>query len=308
MKRTSVPSLLVFSILSVGLVGTDSWGFAGKDGADFLNIPLGGRPAALGGAYSSLASDAYATVYNPGGLGFLTNPQLAAMHVETIDSVAYEFASVAFPLSKRGSLGASAQYLRPGDIPSTDLAGNSIGSFSGSDLAASLAYGHRLTNMVSLGVAGRFIQSKIADESATAFAGDAGTMIRPNENLRLAATVSNIGSKLKFIQEGDALPLAFRLGGAYQFIDAWTVALQGTYLKDGSLSGQSGLEWKIGEVLSMRVGYRTDNTKELSGVAGLTAGIGIMLAGQMFDYAWVPMGDLGDAHYFSFLFQWGREQ
>ena len=40
----------------------------GSTTATFLLVPVGGRPVALGGAYTALAEDAYALHYNPAGL------------------------------------------------------------------------------------------------------------------------------------------------------------------------------------------------------------------------------------------------
>src|SRR4029077_14185720 len=55
--------------------------FSGSEGASFLELPVGARPAALGSAYTMLAEDAYAPVWNPAGLAFLDNPQFAGMHM-----------------------------------------------------------------------------------------------------------------------------------------------------------------------------------------------------------------------------------
>ena len=43
-------------------------------------------------------------------------------------------------------------------------------------------------------------------------------------------------------------------------------------------------------------------------LAGLTTGLGIQAWGHEFSYAWVPLGDLGNTHYFSFVFRFGRTE
>src|ERR1700680_195642 len=53
---------------------------SGTEGASFLDIPVGGRPAALGSAYSAMATDVYATVWNPAGLGFLRSMEVSGQH------------------------------------------------------------------------------------------------------------------------------------------------------------------------------------------------------------------------------------
>src|ERR1700688_4076220 len=89
---------------------------SGTEGASFLDIPVGAGPAALGSAYSAMASDAYAPAWNPGGLGLIDSNQFAAQHLSYLDTLHYEFASFVHPLGKGRALGASIQYLGTGDI------------------------------------------------------------------------------------------------------------------------------------------------------------------------------------------------
>src|ERR1700719_1867500 len=109
---------------------------SGSEGASFLDIPIGAGPAALGSAYTALATDAYAPVWNPGGLGFLPGSEFAAQHVSYLDSIHYEYFGIAHPFpspflpSKRGGLGFSVQYLGSGDIPQTDDHANPLGNFT----------------------------------------------------------------------------------------------------------------------------------------------------------------------------------
>lgn len=60
---------------------------SGTQGAAFLDIPVGGGPAAMGSAYTALATDAYAPTWNPGGLGFLDTPQFSGQHLSYLDSL-----------------------------------------------------------------------------------------------------------------------------------------------------------------------------------------------------------------------------
>jgi hypothetical protein len=62
------------------------------------------------------------------------------------------------------------------------------------------------------------------------------------------------------------------------------------------------------EMIALRTGYRTDTTNGLSPLAGFTTGIGIHVWGQELAYAWVPMGDLGNTNYFSFVAHFGGEE
>src|SRR6202171_1539877 len=92
---------------------------SGTEGAAFLDIPVGAGPAALGSAYTALAIDAYAPVWNPAGLGFLSGIQVEGQHLSYLESVHYEHASFVFPFKNNRGIGASIQYLGTGDIGGT---------------------------------------------------------------------------------------------------------------------------------------------------------------------------------------------
>lgn len=301
--KFSLASLRVGAATTLILLNLRSYGLAasGTEGASFLDIPVGGRPAALGASYSALASDAYAPVWNPAGLGFLDSTEAAAMHLSYLETLSYEYASFVHPLSPGHSLGVSAQYFSPGDVPSTDISGNSLGTFSGHFGAYSLAYGQTLNDKLSLGLTGKVIDAKISDVSGHAFALDAGTLYQATQQLRLAAVVANVGSKLKFIDQSDSLPTALRLGAAYNPVATLTLTGEGVYQFAGLASAHLGAEFTPIPYVSLRAGFRSDTTKNLSALAGFTTGLGLHVWGQEFDFAWVPYGDLGSTQYLSLV-------
>ena len=64
-------------------------------GAIFLLIAPGARAGGMGEAQVAVANDAYASYWNPAGLGFLDGQELALMHVNWLpglaDDLYYEF-------------------------------------------------------------------------------------------------------------------------------------------------------------------------------------------------------------------------
>lgn len=276
---------------------------SGTEGASFLNILVGAEPAALGGAYSALASNAYAPTWNPGGLGALETTQVAAQHLSYLESIYYRHFSFTHPFHKGSAFGASAQYLGSTDIPGTDISGNSTGDFSSHYGAYSISYGRSVSSRLSLGMTGKYIEAKIDDVSASAMAVDFGSYYQATEKLTLAGVVKNVGTQLTFLEQHDPLPLAFHMGGSYEANSKFTASLEGVYRQTGLASLHSGVEWRPLEPIALRAGYRTDTLKGLSPIAGLTTGVGIKILGQTFSYAWVPMGELGNTQYFSVLVQ-----
>jgi len=315
MKQT-VLIALAFSLATFNL---PSYASSGTEGAAFLDIPVGAGPAAMGSAYTSLSNDAYAATYNPAGLGTLESTQFSGQHLSYLDTLHYEYLSFAVPLPRRRSctsdsdcpgsgLGGSIQYLGSGDINGMDDQGNATGSFSNYYASYNMSYGRTLGDKLTLGVTGKLITAKLDDVSAHAYAIDLGSMYKLQHNVNLAATLTNLGSKLNFLNSGDSLPLAFHLAAAYQPSSHWLVTSEVVYPKTGLASFHLGGEYRPLEMLSLRAGYRTDTLKELSAIAGISAGLGLNVWGQELSYAYLPYGDLGNTHYISLLMKFGEAE
>src|ERR1017187_8594945 len=165
MKKLATNGIVALSLF---LVPSLSQASSGTEGASFLDIPVGAGPAAMGAAYTALATNAYAPTWNPAGLGRLSGNEVAAQHLSYLDSMNYEYLSFVHPLNAQGSdtkrgLGFSMQYLGSGDINRTDIdssgppvnGGNPIGTFSSHYAAYNLSYGQTLSEKLSVGLTGK---------------------------------------------------------------------------------------------------------------------------------------------------------
>ncbi|MBI4424134.1 MAG: PorV/PorQ family protein [Elusimicrobia bacterium] len=298
-------SLCAATLATLLAASPEAFGFAGSEGASFLDIPVGGRPAGLGSAYSSLATDSHAAVWNPAGLGNLSQAEASVMHLSYLEGMSYESLGLAAPVGKAHGVGGTLQYFRAGSLSATDASGGSAGDFGGYFLSASLGYGRRLLPGLSVGAAGRLITAQIAGVGASAFAADLGALARPASRLRLSAVVANLGSGLRFLDESDPLPTQLRLGSALIVTRSVLVALEGVRAFRSDDSVHAGVEWRPVEPLAVRAGYRSDVTREAGSLSGVTFGTGLYWGGYSLDYAWVPLGDLGQAQYFSLGVRFG---
>src|SRR5688572_3174538 len=120
LKRTMVRMSFLFSsnfrrippvALALLLASQSHLKAAGTDGANFLDIPVGARPAAMGSGYSALATDAYAPIWNPAGLGRTIGTSFAGQHLSYLESIHYEYLGVVHSIKEGTGLGLSAQYL-----------------------------------------------------------------------------------------------------------------------------------------------------------------------------------------------------
>jgi len=313
-SKTTIFSII--SGLSLLIMGSVSpvRASSGTEGASFLDIPVGAGPAALGAAYTALATDAYAPTWNPAGLGFVNDNEISGQHLSYLESMDYEYLSFVHPFDQshedgthRG-IGFSAQYLASGDIPGTDINGNPTGTFDSHYGAYNLSYGQTLGQKLSLGVTGKWVNAQIDDVSANAFAMDLGSLYKMNDKLTLAGTLTNIGNNLTFLSEGDPLPMAFHAGAAYQANPRFLLTMEGVYERNATGSFHIGGDWRPIEAMSLRVGYRTDTVNGLGALAGFSTGLGLHVFGQELAYAWVPYGDLGNTQYFSLIVHFGGRE
>ena len=138
----------------------------------FLDLDAGGRPAALGGAYTALAGDAHALHYNPAGLAAVSVSEASFMHNSHFQEVSHQ----SLGLALRSGWGLAFQTLGKDGIRRTTLAnpsGDGLGGFGARDLAVSAGYGRALDGL-RLGAAAKLLRSTIDAWSATGAALDLG--------------------------------------------------------------------------------------------------------------------------------------
>lgn len=271
---------------------------------EFLSLDADARPVGLAGAYTALASDANALLYNPGGLGFVERNEAAFMHSQYFQGVTQEYASLAF----RRGWGAQLNYLDFGDIPRTTISnktGAGLGSYGISDLAVSGGYGRRFGD-VAVGAALKYIRESIESVTAQGLALDGGAMWRPGAvpGLSVGAALRNLGPDVKFQRAAEKLPAQVRLGAAYSRPlrgQETTLAFDVTKKRLESPVAAAGIETLLYGRMPLRLGYDMRNDAGL----GLTAGVGWLSEGFRFDYAFVSFGDLGSAHRISASVRWG---
>ncbi|MDI6795094.1 MAG: PorV/PorQ family protein, partial [bacterium] len=213
--------------------------------------------------------------------------------------------ALALPWSQR-TLGFAVIYLNAGDIEGygsdPEASDFKQGTFDATDyaLAASLAGG--MISNLSYGISVKMINSKIKDDAANlAFGLDVGGLYQSSiPGLSLGFALQNIGNKLTFHEEGDDLPLSFRIGTAYKR-GAMTLVSDVVKVKDSAVSLRVGGEYCFKEMIAVRGGYQREDGMDGNNNGVLTFGLGANLAQEayQFDYAYIPYDDLNDIHRFS---------
>jgi len=217
----------IFKLILVFLISV-TYSSPGDASAIFLLISPGASAVGTGEAQVAKANDAYASYFNPAGLGFQTGTEYAGMHVNWLpglaDDIYYEFIAYKKHIPWLGTVGGNFTFLNLGEQQSTDEFGNSLGKFRSYMWAFTTSYGTKINESSAWGTSFKIIYQKLADEAVAAesgsgkpystdFAFDVG-YLKKFKNIDFGISISNIGPEVDFIDktQADPLPTNMRMG------------------------------------------------------------------------------------------------
>ena len=297
---------LTIAVLSCVSIAQVSAGDA--QSGNILKLGAGSKAAALSEAFTAASDEPSMMFYNPAGLAPQKDSSLMVMHAIWFESVGYSVAAYNRPFGETGVFGLGVQMLNYGSIDSTNNNnGASDGTFSPRDIVASLAWGRELGGDFSVGAAAKYLSTRI-DNSASAFLGDAGLQYR-RSGLTAGLALQNVGTKLKFNKVSEAVSRQGRLGLAYDYL-TFTFYGDVNLPSDADAWYAAGAEYRLVTAGKMRAAFRAGYSTR-SGEARndktfpFSFGLGLGVDAYDLDYAFVPYGDLGQAHHITLNIRWG---
>jgi len=265
-------------------------GSGGKAGA-FLRIPVGARPAGLGNAFVSVADDANALYFNPGGIYQLKGKTFSGSYsLMSMDRSHYQGGFV-WNDSKFGAIGLMYIGYSVGKIDGRDSNGNPTEEFSNNETALSLTYGTRLLPILGIGGSVKYLNHTLLDHKATGLGYDVGAHIKlENEDSALEQicfgfSMSNMGATYEWDTDSgllDEIPSTVRYGASMRFNLGKTALLLaggGTSTADEESKYNAGAEAWIQEFFGLRAGLDGDD---------FNFGASLRFKQFQFDYAFCP--------------------
>ncbi len=335
----------IFCVLSVLTQATKGQTIADYAG-EFMELGVGARSLALGGAGAAISTDATAGYWNPAGLNVLQFPMAAAMHESRFDgTVNYDYGAFALPLNATSSAALSILHIGVNNILDTrnalvDLNNNGqldpneyldytkVTTFGNYDWVAMLSYAKLVNSTISWGVNAKLIYRRLDPQTTgTGLGFDAAIRYTPNDALTLAAVAQDITTTLLSYSTGtkELVSPTLKLGAAY----LWKITSDGNhrllstvdadvrfenrgpsaqvYAGPLSLDLHEGLEYEYKDIFALRGGYND---------LGLwSVGAGITFSKFHIDYAYLnasTQDQLGATHRISITFlldnpKWKRE-
>jgi tetratricopeptide (TPR) repeat protein len=214
------------------LSGSAGYAYAQDDGGgrSVFAYGAGNRPLALGGAYSAIANDASAPMWNPGGLGLIQRSELQVSHISYYSfGIDEQFGSMAFPNWKWGTFTATVRHFGVDDIEHRD--GRNVlveDGLSDSESELLFGYGRGIGEAWSVGGALKVRHHSLAGRSGSGVGMDVGVIVKPlfvlapnnrhRRRLSLGLAVRNaIEPKIQLENERVPDPTGVRLGAAMYF-------------------------------------------------------------------------------------------
>jgi len=188
-------------------------------------------------------------------------------------------------------------YYSAGEIEMIDLEGNEWTSKAEQDIAIMAGFAHKFLKSWPMGINLKIISSRLVEaERGTAFAVDLGGLYyTPVEGLAGGLAIRNLGTKLKFLDESDSLPLTISVGASYGKLFGSQKILVSVDLPflvyEQEVTPAVGFEFDWREMVQGRIGYKfnIDDT-------GLALGMGFTYQNYSINYAFGVANRLENAH------------
>lgn len=279
---------------------------SGGSASSSLRLPRGARAVGLGEAFVAVASGSDALAWNIAGMNSVRALQASLDHLSYVQGVSVDSLNVVLPIYGMGAWGMGMDYLYASD-QGYDNWGNSTGDFSLFDFSAKLGLSLELPWDMHLGGAYKILRQGYGNQFSMGSGFDFGWQWKGLfKRLDLGVAAQNLGTPMALGQGYGHLPVTFRAGGALHLTDALLLSADFDHQSvDFYNKGHFGLEYSapLGDFLaSVRGGYSITPAQALGGLTGLAIGAGVEYGKYKFDYAWQPLGDLGDTHRLSLTF------
>ncbi|MBN1435014.1 PorV/PorQ family protein [Candidatus Fermentibacterales bacterium] len=300
MKLISVAVLIGAILPATSAMAAETAGFA------FLDVPVGARAVAMGGAFTGMTGDPNALYWNPAALASVSVSTITSSYTSYLMDMQAGFVGWVGPRSS-DVIGVSANYFYGGSFVRTTMSEpqGTGEEFSSSSIALSASYARSLTPCLSAGVTGRFVYSSIDTYSGSGAVLDLGAIYSPPglEGAAIGLAVRNAGIQTKaFYEEKDPMPTEVAAGASYRFLgNRLVLAADLTYPFHGDFNAAVGTEYTPLDLLSVRLGTSMSDmdAADAAGggfVDGMSFGMGTRWHTLALDYAFRPFADLGSIH------------
>jgi hypothetical protein len=313
---------IILGVVSVSAEDGDG-GYAGS----FLQMSIGARPAAMGGAYLAVSDDGSASLFNPAGPANIKKRLFTSSYrVMKLDRT-LAYASILVPAKGNSVVGVNWLYAGYGSVEARNSLGQLMGhevSFNTHDFG--VLFAKRFEDFISVGLKVNYYHAQFTEINAGSIGIDVGVMLyleqlfdreRREEmsvrNIQIGLTAKNLGSKFIWnngdymsryrglgvpaSEQEDDIPPEFGLGGSARFFQQ-RLTLAADIIKDTKAGPQfnAGAEFVHNRQVAIRGGFADGR---LTTGAGFVFNFGKQALAIDYAFSTDKAGE-GEEHIFSF--------
>lgn len=200
MKQLIYTTLALFMLTAFYSEASAQIDNVGTSAANFLKIGMGARAQGMAGAYVAQANDATALYWNPSGIVSVADREVAFSRIDWIADIQLNYMATVFSLGDFGHIGVGITYLSMGEMKITNWEHpeGTGETFDANDLSLGLTWARHLTDRFSIGLTVKYIQEKINQSSASAYAMDIGTSYDTGfHGVKIGMALTNFGTKMR---------------------------------------------------------------------------------------------------------------
>jgi LysM domain len=265
-------------------------GSAGTAAASFLTVGTGASVLAMGGATLASGDGLAASAWNPAALAGVGPLELAMSHAPLPGGASQDWFAAGGTMQGGASRWAvQAVFQREDGIEGRDANNLPTGTISVSDLALTARLARPLGRHVSVGAGAEWVHEVLAGVTGSGFGLEAGLRARVGP-FGAALATRHAGGRMSYGGARYDLPTVIAAGGSWQddarglrlTVDAESPT---HYVKNLRV----GAEWQWRHMVALRAGYRRQvGESALETLTGPSFGLGTVVAGLGFDYAFIP--------------------
>lgn len=191
MQNLTKLNLITLS-LTVILAGkpNDNAGYAGA----FLRMGLGARATAMGNSGVALPIDGFGVYYNPAGLAFMEEKNVAVSYSFLSLDRQFHFAGLSVPLPPNAGVGVSWLHAGVKNIEGRTSTGQIDEIYKTGEDVVLLSFANAFHPKIALGLNFKILHNQLLDIQATGLGFDIGILFQPVEWLAAGLQLKDIGA------------------------------------------------------------------------------------------------------------------
>jgi len=224
---------------------------------EWLSQYTSARTLGLGGAFVAAADDPLGALWNPAGLSVMDQNRLSFETARLFEETSINAFSFTVPGHWLPTIGLSMLTLGSGEFERTNELNDALGTFRESETAYLVTMSKALNPRFSLGVNMKLVRQSIEEYSGGGFGFDAGVLYDVASNLRVGASLLNVGGptiNLRAVDE--TYPAEWRGGFSFTtFGGRGLVTGQIDHREGPGLGFHGGAEYWLQPAIAFRVGF-----------------------------------------------------